>query len=100
MAKTAVLGAGLGGLAAAIRLRARGHKVDIYERLDAPGGRARSFCFEGIEFDAGPTVITAPFLLDELFALAGLRREDEIELLPVRPWYPGDRVPSVSSSKM
>ncbi len=87
MAKTAVLGAGLGGLAAAIRLRAKGHEVDVYERLDAPGGRARTFHFEGIDFDAGPTVITAPFLLDELFALAGLRREDEIELLPVRPWY-------------
>ncbi len=87
MARTAILGAGLGGLAAAIRLRARGHDVDVYERLDEPGGRARTFRFEGIDFDAGPTVITAPFLLDELFALAGLRREDEIELLPVRPWY-------------
>jgi phytoene desaturase len=87
MAKAAVLGAGLGGLAAAIRLRARGHEVDVYERLDVPGGRARTFRFEGIDFDAGPTVITAPFLLDELFTLAGTQRECEIELMPVRPWY-------------
>jgi phytoene desaturase len=87
MTKAAVLGAGLGGLAAAIRLRARGYEVDVYERLDVPGGRARTFRFDKIDFDAGPTVITAPFLLDELFALAGTRRENEIELLPVRPWY-------------
>jgi phytoene desaturase len=87
MTTIAVLGAGLGGLAAAIRLRTRGHEVDVYERLEAPGGRARTFHFEGIAFDAGPTVITAPFLIDELFALCGQRREDEIELLPVRPWY-------------
>jgi phytoene desaturase len=87
MTRIAVLGAGLGGLAAAIRLRARGHEVDVYERLQEPGGRARTFHYEGIAFDAGPTVITAPFLLDELFALAGRLREDEIDLLPVKPWY-------------
>jgi phytoene desaturase len=87
MADISILGAGFGGIATAIRQRARGHSVSVYERLSDAGGRARSFEHDGISFDAGPTVITAPFLLDELFALANTRREDAIELMPVKPWY-------------
>ena len=61
--KTAiVIGSGFGGLAAAIRLAARGFRVTVLERLDAPGGRARVFEQDGFRFDAGPTIITAPFL--------------------------------------
>jgi phytoene desaturase len=87
MAHISILGAGFGGIATAIRQRARGHAVTVYERLAEPGGRARCFQHEGITYDAGPTVMTAPFLLDELFSLAGTRREDHIELMPVKPWY-------------
>ncbi|MGL6289774.1 MAG: phytoene desaturase family protein [Silanimonas sp.] len=82
-----VIGAGLGGLAAAVRLAARGHAVSVHEALPDAGGRARRFVREGIAFDAGPTVITAPFLIDELFALGGVRREERVTLLPVAPWY-------------
>ena len=82
-----VIGAGFGGLAAALRACALGHHVTLLERLDQPGGRARVFRRDGFVFDAGPTVITAPDLLDELWALFGERRADHVELLPVLPWY-------------
>jgi phytoene dehydrogenase-like protein len=67
-----VIGSGFGGLAAAIRLGARGYRVTVLERLAAPGGRASVFRQDGFTFDAGPTIITAPFLLEELWALAVL----------------------------
>jgi len=86
-ARSVVVGAGLGGLAAAIRLRARGDDVVLVEALDQPGGRARTFRRDGYTFDAGPTVITAPYLLDELFALAGRDRRDYVSLVPVDPFY-------------
>ena len=82
-----VVGAGFGGLAAALRLRARGYDVTVLEALDQPGGRARVFRQDGFTFDAGPTVITAPYLFDELFALFGERLADHIELMPVDPFY-------------
>lgn len=82
-----VIGSGFGGLAAAVRLGARGYRVTILERLDQPGGRARVFRERGYVFDAGPTVITAPFLLEELWRLCGRRLEDDIELRPVDPFY-------------
>ena len=66
---TLVIGAGFGGIAAALRMRAKGHRVTLVERLDAIGGRAQAFEQGGFRHDAGPTVITAPFLFDELFAL-------------------------------
>ncbi|MBT8468544.1 MAG: NAD(P)-binding protein, partial [Deltaproteobacteria bacterium] len=69
-----VIGAGFGGLAAAARLRARGHQVTILEAGGQPGGRGRAFESEGFHFDAGPTVITAPYLFDELFELFGKDR--------------------------
>lgn len=82
-----VIGAGFGGLAAALRLRAMGHEVEVWERGDSAGGRAAVFERDGFTYDAGPTVITAPFLFDELFALFGEQRAEHIEFLPVMPWY-------------
>lgn len=82
-----VIGSGFGGLAAAIRLRAKGYRVTVLEALDQPGGRARVFKRDGYTFDAGPTVITAPYLLDELFGLTGRHMRDYVELMPVDPFY-------------
>ncbi|MGF1465235.1 MAG: phytoene desaturase [Sandaracinaceae bacterium] len=82
-----VVGAGLGGLGAAVRLGARGYRVTVVDRLDRPGGRARVFRDDGFVFDAGPTVITAPFLLEELWSLAGRRLEDDVKLVEVSPFY-------------
>jgi len=82
-----VIGAGFGGLAAAIRLGVRGFRVTVVDRLDQPGGRARVFKQDGFTFDAGPTVITAPFLFEELWQLCGRRFEDDIDLRPVSPYY-------------
>jgi phytoene desaturase len=82
-----VIGSGFGGLAAAIRLGARGYRVTVLEKLDAPGGRAYVHRQDGFTFDAGPTVITAPFLLEELWALCGRKMSDDIDLRPVTPFY-------------
>lgn len=82
-----VIGAGLGGLAAALRLKARGHDVTVVEKLDQPGGRAIVFRRDGFTFDAGPTIITAPQLLRELFAAAGQDLDDHAHLVPVDPFY-------------
>jgi phytoene desaturase len=82
-----VVGSGFGGLAAAIRLASRGHRVTLVERQEQCGGRAIAFRQDGFTFDAGPTVITAPFLLEELFALSGRRMDDYVKLVPVDPWY-------------
>jgi phytoene desaturase len=82
-----VIGAGFGGIAAALRLRARGYRVTLIDKQDQLGGRATVYRRNGYVFDAGPTVVTAPFLFDELFALFGKRREDYITFVPVYPWY-------------
>ncbi len=82
-----VIGSGFGGLAAAIRLGAKGYRVTVLERLDQLGGRAAVFRQDGFVFDAGPTIVTAPFLLRELWALCGRRMEDDIELRPSDPFY-------------
>ena len=82
-----VIGSGFGGLAAAIRLGARGYRVTVLEKLDAPGGRAYVFRQDGFTFDGGPTIVTAPFLLEELWALCGRRLADDVELRPITPFY-------------
>ena len=82
-----IVGSGFGGLAAAIRLGARGYRVTVLERLDQPGGRARVHRQDGFTFDAGPTIVTAPFLFEELWALCGRRLEDDVTLVPMRPYY-------------
>lgn len=82
-----VIGSGFGGLAAAVRLGARGWRVTILEKLDAPGGRAYVFRQDGFTFDAGPTIITAPYLLEELWTLAGRRLDQDVELRRIDPFY-------------
>ena len=82
-----VIGAGFGGMAAALRLRAKGYRVTLIDRCAALGGRAQVFERDGFRHDAGPTVITAPFLLEELFALFGEQMADHLTLVPLTPWY-------------
>jgi phytoene desaturase len=82
-----IIGSGFGGLAAAIRLGARGYRVTVLEHLPEPGGRASVFRQDGFTFDAGPTIITAPFLLNELWALAGKRLQDDVTLHSLSPFY-------------
>jgi len=82
-----VIGSGFGGLAAAVRLGARGYRVTVLEKLDAPGGRAYVRHRAGFTFDSGPTVITAPQLFEELWSLCGRRLADDVEMKPVTPFY-------------
>jgi len=82
-----VIGSGFGGLASAVRMRAKGYRVTLLERGTRLGGRAQVFERGGFRHDAGPTVITAPFLFDELFELFGKKREDYVKFVPLRPWY-------------
>lgn len=85
--KIIVIGSGFGGLATASRLLSQGHDVEIFEKRDKPGGRAYVYEMDGFKFDGGPTVITAPFLFDEIFEAAGKKREDYFELVPCDPFY-------------
>lgn len=82
-----VIGSGFGGLATAIRLQTKGHDVTILEQRDKPGGRAYVYEQDGFAFDGGPTVITAPFLIDELFEGAGRKTSDYVQIVPVDPFY-------------
>ena len=82
-----VIGSGFGGLAAAIRLGAKDYRVTVLEKLDGPGGRAYVYRQDGFTFDAGPTIVTAPFLLEELWNLCGRRLADDVELRPMSPFY-------------
>ncbi len=87
MKRVAVIGAGFGGLALAIRLQSAGHAVTLVEARDKPGGRAYHWKRDGFTFDAGPTVITDPNCLHELWALSGSQLADDVELMPVTPFY-------------
>ena len=82
-----IIGSGFGGLSAAIRLAAQGHRVQLFEKRDKLGGRAYVYERNGFKFDGGPTVITAPWMLDELWELAGKRREDNVQLVRLDPFY-------------
>ena len=82
-----VIGSGFGGLAAAVRLGARGYRVTVLEKLDSPGGRAGVFRQDGFTFDAGPTIVTAPFLFEELWQLCGKTLADDVELRAIAPFY-------------
>ncbi len=82
-----VIGAGFGGLAAAVRLSVAGWRVQVIEKLDEPGGRASVFRQDGYTCDAGPTLIIVPQLFDELWSLAGARLEDDLQLVPLDPFY-------------
>lgn len=85
--KTVVVGAGFGGIAAALRARAKGHAVTVIDRGGVLGGRAQVFERNGFRHDAGPTVITAPFLFEELFQLFGKRLSDYVTMVPLDTWY-------------
>jgi phytoene desaturase len=82
-----VIGSGFGGLAAAIRLSCKGYHVQVLEKLDAPGGRASVHKQDGFTFDAGPTIITAPYLLEELWTLCGRQFSHDITLKEMEPFY-------------
>ena len=85
--KSLIIGSGFGGIAAALRLRAKGHDVTLVEKHEDLGGRARVFKKNGFIFDAGPTVITAPYLISELFELFNKKSENYINLKPLKTWY-------------
>ena len=87
MRRIVVIGSGFGGLATAIRLQARGFDVQLLEARDKLGGRAYVYEQDGFKFDAGPTVITAPFLIDELFEAGGSETAEHVKLVPVDPFY-------------
>lgn len=84
---TIVIGAGFGGLAAAVRLGAKGYRVTLFDKLDQPGGRASRFEQDGFKFDAGPTIVTAPFLFEEIWDLCGKRMADDVTLRELSPCY-------------
>ena len=83
----AIIGTGFGALGAAARLLSEGYEVSLFEKRDKPGGRAYVFEQNGYRFDGGPTVITAPFMFDDIFEKAGKKREDYFELVPCQPFY-------------
>lgn len=85
--KIIIIGTGFGALGAGVRLAAQGFDVELFEKRDKPGGRAYVYEQNGFKFDGGPTVITAPFMFDELFQLAGKKREDYINFVPCDPFY-------------
>src|SRR5688572_32036112 len=87
MSKIIVIGSGFGGLGTAIRLAARGHEVEIFEKRDKLGGRAYVYEIDGFKFDGGPTVLTAPFMFDELWDVAGRKREEYFQMVPCDPFY-------------
>src|SRR5688500_3118233 len=81
----AVIGGGLGGLSAAIHLRLAGYEVTVYEANERCGGRANRIERDGFRFDTGPSLLNYPWVFEQLFAAAGRRLEDYVELLPVEP---------------
>ena len=85
--KAVIIGSGFGGIASALRLNKIGFDVTLVERLDMLGGRARVFQKGGYRHDAGPTVITAPFLFEELFKLYNQNLKDHLNFVPLDPWY-------------
>lgn len=87
MNQVVVIGGGFGGMAAALRARAKGHAVTVVDRCPRLGGRAQVFERAGFKHDAGPTVLTAPFLFEELFELFDQSLHDRVKLVPLKPWY-------------
>jgi phytoene desaturase len=85
--RVVVIGSGFGGLAAAIRLQQQGHEVVVVEQRDKPGGRAYVYEQDGFTFDGGPTIITAPWLVHELFERSGRNSADYVQLVPLDPFY-------------
>ena len=82
-----MIGAGLGGLAAAMRLGAKGYRVTVIDRLDRPGGRGSSITESGHRFDLGPTIVTVPQVLRDLWAACGRDFDRDVDLRPMDPFY-------------
>ena len=85
--KVIVIGSGFGGLASALRLRAKNYDVTLLEKHSDLGGRARVFIKDSFVFDGGPTVITAPYLFEELFTLFNKKISDYVKIIPLNLWY-------------
>ena len=85
--KIIVIGSGFGGIAAALRMRAKGYQVTLLEKHPDLGGRARVFKKDGFTYDGGPTVITAPYLFEELFSLFNKKISDYVKIVPLDLWY-------------
>ncbi len=85
--KAIVIGGGFGGIASALRLKKKGYDVEIIDRCNNLGGRAQVFQNQGFKYDAGPTIITAPFLFKELFSIHNKTLEDYVDLKPLKVWY-------------
>src|SRR3954470_2650325 len=85
--RAVVIGAGLGGLACALRLQAQGFAVTVLDQCDAPGGRAAQLRDGGYTWDSGPSLITMPWVLEETFAAAGMDLHREVDLVPLDPFY-------------
>ena len=85
--KIIIIGSGFGGLAAALRMRAKGYNVVLVEKHPDLGGRARVFKKDKFTYDGGPTVVTAPYLFDELFSLFNKKISDYVEIVPLDLWY-------------
>jgi len=87
MTAIVVIGSGFGGLASALRLQSRGYQVTLLEQRERPGGRAYQLVDGGFTFDMGPSIITAPDLLDDLFGASGVAVEQYVDLVPLEPYY-------------
>jgi phytoene desaturase len=87
MSKIIVIGSGFGGIAAACRLATQGHEVELFEKRDKLGGRAYVYEIDGFKFDGGPTIVTAPFMFDDIFEAAGRKREDYFQFVKNDPFY-------------
>ena len=85
--RAVVIGAGLGGLAAAMRLGTRGYRVTVLDRLDRAGGRGSSITQEGHRFDLGPTIVTVPQVFEDLWAACGRDFRKDVDLRPLEPFY-------------
>ena len=85
--KIIVIGSGFGGISASLRLKAKGYEVILLEKHPDLGGRARVFKKGNFIYDGGPTVITAPYLFEELFELFNKKLSDYVEIVPLDLWY-------------
>ena len=85
--KIIVIGSGFGGIASALRMRAKGYQVTLLEKHPDLGGRARVFKKDGFTYDGGPTVITAPYLFEELFSLFNKKISNYVKIVPLDLWY-------------
>ena len=85
--KIIIIGSGIGGLSSAIRLQAKGFQVTVFEKNENVGGHAYQLKLDGYTFDLGPSLITIPDLIRDIFQTAGKKLDDYLELIPLNPYY-------------